>query len=213
MEPGTEETGIQSEVWAGSQQSRARARKRERAHAREAPAAPGARGRRGARLLGRPAPGHIPLMAIDFDRLKAGLADRYELLEEVGSGGMATVYAARDLKHNRRVAIKVLLSNIATALGTERFLLEIETAANLTHPHILPLYDSGEADGYLFYVMPYLDGESLRDRLDRETQLPLEEALAIAREIADALRHAHEGGIVDGGPCPASARSYAPKAT
>src|SRR2546422_7767103 len=109
---------------------------------------------------------------------------------------MATVYLARDLKHGRRVAIKVLRPEIAAAVGPERFLREIEVAARLTHPHILPLHDSGKAAGFLFYVMPYVEGESLRDRLSREKQLPLEEALRIAGEVATALSYAHSRGVV-----------------
>ena len=131
-----------------------------------------------------------------MQRLAAALADRYRLERELGAGGMATVYLAQDLKHHRKVAVKVLRPELAAALGPERFLREIETTANLRHPHILPLYDSGEADGFLFYVMPYVDGESLRDRLDREKHLSSEAALQIAREIADALSYAHGHGVV-----------------
>ena len=122
-----------------------------------------------------------------LDRLKAALADRYTVEREIGRGGMATVYLARDLKHERQVAIKVLRPELAAALGPERFLREIKIAANLNHPHILPLHDSGETDGFLFYVMPYVEGESLRDRLDREKQLPIDDALRIASEVADAF--------------------------
>jgi serine/threonine-protein kinase len=129
-------------------------------------------------------------------RLTAALADRYRLERELGQGGMATVYLAEDLKHRRQVAIKVLRPELAAALGAERFLREIETTANLRHPHILPLYDSGEADGFLFYVMPFVEGESLRDRLARDRQLSIDEALQIAREVADALGYAHARGIV-----------------
>ena len=100
-----------------------------------------------------------------FDRLKAALADRYAIEREIGAGGMATVYLAEDLKHKRKVAVKVLRPELAATLGPERFVREIEIAARLTHPHILPLHDSGEADGFLFYVMPYIEGESLRERL------------------------------------------------
>ncbi len=103
-----------------------------------------------------------------FDRLKQALADRYAIERELGAGGMATVYLAEDLKHHRKVAVKVLRPDLAAALGPERFLREIEIAANLTHPHIVPLYDSGEADGFLFYVLPYIEGESLRAKLTRE---------------------------------------------
>jgi serine/threonine-protein kinase len=130
------------------------------------------------------------------DRLSAALADRYSILRELGAGGMATVYLAEDRKHRRQVAVKVLRPELAAALGHERFLREIEIAAGLSHPHILPLYDSGDADGVLYYVMPYVEGESLRDRIDREKQLPLDEALALAREVADALSYAHARGVI-----------------
>jgi eukaryotic-like serine/threonine-protein kinase len=116
--------------------------------------------------------------------------------KELGRGGMATVYLAQDLRHKRRVALKVLHPDLSHSLGADRFLREIETAAGLTHPHILPLHDSGEAAGFLYYVMPYVEGESLRDRLLRETQLPIDDALRIAREVADALAYAHRQGIV-----------------
>src|SRR5213594_1191522 len=129
-------------------------------------------------------------------RLQAALADRYAIEHELGRGGMATVYLAQDLKHRRLVAIKVLKPELAAALGPERFLREIETAARLNHPHILPLHDSGEAEGFLYYVMPYAEGESLRERLEREGQLPLDEALRIAREVASALSHAHSHDVV-----------------
>jgi len=132
----------------------------------------------------------------DISRLAAALADRYRIERELGQGGMATVYLAKDLKHHRRVAVKVLHPELAAALGPERFLREIETTANLRHPHILPLYDSGEAEGFLFYVMPFVEGESLRDRLTRERQLPVEDARRITREVADALGYAHARQIV-----------------
>jgi tetratricopeptide (TPR) repeat protein len=131
-----------------------------------------------------------------FDRLKAALADRYIIEREIGRGGMATVYVAEDLKLHRPVALKVLRPELAAALGPERFLREIKIAANLNHPHILPLHDSGETDGFLFYVMPYVEGESLRDRLNREKQLPIDDALKIAGEVADALGFAHEHNVV-----------------
>jgi len=130
------------------------------------------------------------------ESLRAALADRYIIEREIGVGGMATVYLARDLKHDRQVAVKVLDPELAQSLGAERFLREIKTAANLTHPHILPLHDSGEVDGFLFYVMPYVKGESLRARLTSEKQLPVEDAVQIAREIADALAYAHKEGVV-----------------
>jgi TolB-like protein/tRNA A-37 threonylcarbamoyl transferase component Bud32 len=132
----------------------------------------------------------------DVGRLTAALAGRYAVQKEVGRGGMAAVYLAEDQKHRRRVAIKVLNPDLAAVLGAERFLREIELAAGLTHPHILPVYDSGNADGFLFYVMPYVEGESLRDRLKREKQLPVDDALRICREIADGLSYAHAHGIV-----------------
>jgi len=129
-------------------------------------------------------------------RLAAALADRYRIERELGAGGMATVYLAEDLKHDRKVAIKVLKPELGAVLGAQRFLAEIRVTANLRHPHILPLYDSGEADGTLFYVMPLVEGESLRDRLDREKQLPVDAALQIAREVADALSYAHARGVI-----------------
>ncbi|HKW41838.1 MAG TPA: protein kinase [Gemmatimonadales bacterium] len=129
-------------------------------------------------------------------RLQAGVADRYAITREVGRGGMATVFLAEDLKHHRAVAIKVLHPELATTLGVERFLREIDIAAGLTHPQILPLYDSGEADGLLYYVMPYLEGETLRGRLEREGQLPIADAVRIGCEIAEALAYAHSRGVV-----------------
>src|SRR6267378_6469914 len=130
------------------------------------------------------------------ERLRIALADRYALERELGRGGMAVVFLARDLRHDRAVAIKVLRHEIAAALGAERFLREIQIAAKLHHPHILPLYDSGAAADQLYYVMPYVDGKSLRERLDQETQLPLEDALTIARQVASALAYAHQHDVV-----------------
>jgi serine/threonine-protein kinase len=130
------------------------------------------------------------------DRLRAALAERYRLDSELGQGGMATVYMAQDLRHDRKVAVKVLKPELAAVVGTERFLAEIRTTANLSHPNILPLFDSGEADGFLFYVMPYVEGESLRERLDRGGQLPVEEALRIAGRVADALDSAHRHQVI-----------------
>ncbi|HKP28797.1 MAG TPA: protein kinase [Gemmatimonadales bacterium] len=124
------------------------------------------------------------------------LSGRYRVDRELGSGGMATVYLAHDLKHQRTVAVKVLRPELAASLGTDRFLREIEITAGLDHPHILPVHDSGEADGSLYYVMPYVEGESLRDRMTREGQLPVEDAVRIAREVADALATAHRRNIV-----------------
>ena len=131
-----------------------------------------------------------------LERLGRSLASRYKIDRLLGTGGMAKVFLAEDLKHARPVAIKVLRPEIATALGAERFLHEIRITAALDHPHILPLLDSGDADGLLYYVMPRVEGESLRERLDRDRRLPLEEALRITREVADALDYAHERGIV-----------------
>jgi serine/threonine-protein kinase len=131
-----------------------------------------------------------------LERVTQALADRYTIEREIGSGGMATVYLAEDQKHHRPVAIKVLRPELAAALGPERFLREIELTARLNHPHILPLLDSGEAEGLLFYVMPYVEGESLRERLALERQLPLEEALRIAAEVADALDFAHQHNVL-----------------
>jgi serine/threonine-protein kinase len=130
------------------------------------------------------------------DRLKAALADRYVIQREIGQGGMATVYLADDVKHGRKVALKVLKPELAAVVGSERFLTEIKTTANLQHPHILPLYDSGEADSFLFYVMPFVEGETLREKLDREKQLPVDEAVLIASDMAEALDYAHRQGII-----------------
>jgi len=131
-----------------------------------------------------------------LSRLQPPLADRYAIERELGRGGMAVVFLAEDLKHHRRVAIKVLKPELSQSLGPDRFLREIEVAAQLTHPHILPVFDSGAADGLLYYVTPYVEGESLRDRLAREGQLPLEPALRIACQVALALEYAHSRGIV-----------------
>ncbi|MEP7001421.1 MAG: serine/threonine-protein kinase, partial [bacterium] len=145
--------------------------------------------------------------ASDVQRLSVALAGRYAVEREIGRGGMATVYLALDLKHDRQVAIKVLHPEIGAALGASRFLLEIKTTANLRHPHIVPLFDSGEvqlaprtagesAETLLYYVMPLVEGESLRARIDRDKQLPIEESLRIASEVADALSYAHARGVV-----------------
>ncbi|HEY9384300.1 MAG TPA: WD40 repeat domain-containing serine/threonine protein kinase [Gemmatimonadales bacterium] len=128
--------------------------------------------------------------------LQTALADRYHLERELGAGGMATVYLAQDLKHDRQVALKVLKPELAAVLGAERFVVEIKTTAALQHPHILPLFDSGSADGFLYYVMPYVQGETLRAKLDRETQLGIDEAVRITREVADALDYAHRHGVI-----------------
>ncbi|MBT8402999.1 MAG: serine/threonine protein kinase, partial [Gemmatimonadetes bacterium] len=129
-------------------------------------------------------------------RLNAALDGRYRIEREIGEGGMATVYLADDIRHQRQVALKVLKPELAAVVGADRFLTEIRTTANLQHPNILPLFDSGEADSFLYYVMPFVDGETLRARLDREKQLPVDEAVRIATEVADALQAAHEEGII-----------------
>jgi serine/threonine-protein kinase len=128
--------------------------------------------------------------------IAVAIADRYRVERELGAGGMATVYLAHDIKHDRKVAVKVLRPELAAVIGAERFLAEIKTTANLQHPHILPLFDSGEADGFLFYVMPFVDGISLRDRLTREKQLPVPEAVRIATQVAAALDYAHRHGVI-----------------
>ena len=130
------------------------------------------------------------------ERLKAALEGRYAIERELGEGGMATVYLADDLKHNRKVALKVLKPELAAVVGAERFLAEIQVTANLQHPNILPLFDSGEADNFLFYVMPYVEGDTLKDRLAREGQLPVSDAVAIAKDMAEALQAAHEQGVI-----------------
>ncbi len=135
-------------------------------------------------------------MSNPIARLNAALSARYSIERELGVGGMATVYLADDLRHERKVALKVLKPELAAVVGAERFLAEIKTTANLQHPHILPLHDSGEADSFLFYVMPYVEGESLRERLDREKQLPIDDAVGITTALAGALDHAHRHGVI-----------------
>ncbi|PHX97420.1 MAG: hypothetical protein CK531_03920, partial [Gemmatimonadetes bacterium] len=135
-------------------------------------------------------------MLSQIDRLNTALAGRYHIERELGEGGMATVYLCEDVKHKRNVALKLLKPELAAVLGAERFVQEITTTAALQHPHILPLFDSGAADGFLFYVMPFIKGETLRDKLNRETQLGVEEAVRIAREVADALDYAHRNGVI-----------------
>ena len=131
-----------------------------------------------------------------IDRLTTALTDRYTIERELGAGGMATVYLAHDVRHDRKVALKVLRPELAAVLGAERFVQEITTTANLQHPHILPLFDSGEADSFLYYVMPYIEGDTLRDKLNRETQLGIEEAVKITTEVADALDYAHRNNVI-----------------
>jgi len=135
-------------------------------------------------------------MSIDFDRLQAALAQRYALERQLEEGGMALVYLARDLKHGRQVAVKVLMPELAATVGPERFLREIEIAAGLSHPHIVPLYDSGEAQGFLYYVMPYIEGESLRGRLNRHGTLPTAEAIRLTKNVAEGLEYAHGKGVL-----------------
>ncbi|MEO8479353.1 MAG: protein kinase [Gemmatimonadota bacterium] len=135
-------------------------------------------------------------MTETFTRLTAALADRYTLERELGQGGMATVYLAEDIKHKRKVAIKVLKPELAAVLGAERFVQEITTTAALQHPHILPLFDSGAADGFLWYAMPFIDGETLRGKLDRETQLGVDDAVKLTCDVADALHYAHSKGVI-----------------
>ncbi|HEX2217309.1 MAG TPA: serine/threonine-protein kinase, partial [Gemmatimonadales bacterium] len=135
-------------------------------------------------------------MAEILEQLRAALGERYDVERLVGEGGMATVYLARDLRHGRQVAIKTLRAELAASIGADRFLREIRVAATLQHPNILALYDSGEANGILYYVMPFVEGESLRARLNREQQLPLHDAVRITREAAEALAYAHEHGVV-----------------
>jgi eukaryotic-like serine/threonine-protein kinase len=131
-----------------------------------------------------------------LNRLQVALADRYRIEREIGAGGMATVFLAHDIRHDRRVALKLLRPELSAVIGAERFLAEIKLTANLQHPHILPLFDSGEADGHLFYVMPFVEGESLRARLNREKQLPVSDAVRMATEVASALDYAHRHGVV-----------------
>ncbi|MEP6509451.1 MAG: protein kinase, partial [Gemmatimonadales bacterium] len=132
----------------------------------------------------------------NLERLTAALADRYRIERELGEGGMATVYLADDLKHDRKVALKVLKPELSAVIGAERFVVEIKTTAALQHPHILPLFDSGTADGFLYYVMPYIQGETLRSKLDRETQLGIDESVKITTDVADALDYAHRHGVI-----------------
>ena len=141
-------------------------------------------------------PRMMPTGAVEVEKVRRVLGTRFRVERILGEGGMATVYLAEDLKHRRRVAVKVMRPELAATLGSERFLREVEIAAQLSHPHILPMHDSGEAEGLLFYVMPYVEGESLAARLARETQLPVQDAVRIAREVAEALAYAHKRGIV-----------------
>ena len=135
-------------------------------------------------------------MSGNTERLNTALDGRYKIEKQLGQGGMATVYLAHDLKHDRKVAVKVLKPELAAVLGAERFVVEIKTTAALQHPHILPLFDSGTADGFLYYVMPYIEGETLRDKLKRESQFSVDEAVQITTQVADALDYAHRHGVI-----------------
>src|ERR1043166_9486112 len=135
-------------------------------------------------------------MADVRERLEGALAEQYAIERQLGAGGMATVYLARDLKHDRPVAMKVLRPELAAVLGIDRFLSEIRVTAHLQHPHILPLFDSGQAGGLIYYVMPYVEGQTLRGRLERETQLPIDEAVGLTANVAAALDYAHRHGVV-----------------
>src|SRR5437764_13339113 len=135
-------------------------------------------------------------MADLSERVRTSLAGHYAIERELGRGGMATVYLAEDVKHHRKVAVKVLRPELAATLGEDRFFREIEVAAQLQHPHILPLLDSGQAEGFLYYVMPYVEGESLRERLAQHGELPVHDAVRILSEVVDALAHAHQHGVV-----------------
>src|SRR3954468_365672 len=132
----------------------------------------------------------------NFEALKTALSDRYLLERELGAGGMATVFLAHDPRHNRKVAVKVMHPDLAMLFGPRRFLAETETTANLQHPHILPLFDSGQVANTVFYVMPYLQGESLRARITREKQLPLADTIRIVSEVASGLDYAHRHGVI-----------------
>ena len=135
-------------------------------------------------------------MSGNTERLNTALAGRYRIERQLGQGGMATVYLAQDVKHDRKVAVKVLKPELAAVLGAERFVVEIKTTAALQHPHILSLFDSGTAQGFLYYAMPYIEGETLRGKLNRETQLGVDEAVRITTQVADALDYAHRHGVI-----------------
>ncbi len=135
-------------------------------------------------------------MADTLDKLEQALKDRYRLERKLGRGGMATVYLATDLKHDRRVALKVVRRGVAAAVGHDRFVREIKISAQLTHPQILPLYDSGDAEGFLFYAMPFVEGESLRDRIEGVGSLPIPEVVSLLRDVLEALEHAHQREVV-----------------
>src|SRR5262245_42974405 len=145
-------------------------------------------------MIGEEAP--TPSTERELEGIRRALSDRYDVQRSVGVGGMASVYLAQDLKHHRHVALKVMHRELAASLGADRFLREVEIAARLSHPHILPMHDSGQADGLLWYAMPFVEGESLQARLAREGALPLSGAVCLAREVADALDYAHRQGIV-----------------
>src|SRR6476660_10350143 len=131
-----------------------------------------------------------------LERVRSALGHRYQIKRELGRGGMSTVYLAEEARHARHLALKVLLPQLAATIGADRFLREIKTTAGLTHPHILPLFDSGEAGGFLYYVMPHVEGETLRERLERDQQLPITEAVRHTLAIANALDYAHRQGVI-----------------
>src|SRR5262245_15569072 len=138
----------------------------------------------------------MPDSTLPIETLSAALSGQYTIQKQIGAGGMASVFLARDVKHDRRVAIKVLRPELSAHVGTVRFLKEISVTASFQHPHILPLFDSGAAAGFLYYVMPFVEGESLRERLNRERAVPVDEAVRLVTEIADALSYAHQRDIV-----------------
>jgi serine/threonine protein kinase len=165
-------------------------------YGRRAPAVKG-RPHQRPQLARAPSSPHLPWSVTDLQaRLTSALASRYRIERQLGAGGMATVFLAEDLRHHRQIAVKVLRNELSDDIGAERFLNEIEIAAALMHPHILPLHDSGEADGLIYYVMPFVEGPSLRDVLVKEGQLPLDETAKIAREVIGALDYAHRRGVV-----------------
>src|SRR6266508_1804499 len=181
-------------MWCGSAGAARHARSSRRWNSRVAPAPTWRRYRR--RSPNTCARTIVIRVTDPFADLNAALPDHYVIDRELGRGGMALVYLARDTRHDRFVALKTLRPEIAIALGRERFLREIKLSARLQHPNILPVYDSGDAGGTLYYVMPYVEGESLRDRLEREPQLPVDDALQIAKEVAEALAYAHSHDVV-----------------
>ena len=135
-------------------------------------------------------------MADFFDQLNDALTGRYRVERELGRGGAAIIYLAHDLKHDRKVALKVLRPDLALSLGSDRFLREIKIAARLSHPHVLPVHDSGNTKGFLYYVMPFVEGSSLRERLEEQGQLDIDDVVALLHDLLDALQHAHQRGCL-----------------